>query len=307
MQTRNLSEIKLTNPYLRTETDIESLVKSIEAIGLIHPLTINSNNELLAGGRRFQALKKLNFSEVPVIVAEKSSLEQELISIDENLVRKPLDKLEFEQCLNRGCEIYEQLNPTAKKVDIEKEAITPEEKKQEKEEEENDTTSFAAITSQKLGLSKAVIKQAIKRNAKSSSEIKEARGAGELSAGQVNEIIKLEKNDQPKVLPYIKEKSVKEVRQFVDKVKSSGLNEAIEISLNEKHLPREFSQLNVQVKKCHKMMTKLVIENFDIDHPEMNNILNQVKKLQELTFDFMNAYEDTSAQGENDYSEQELH
>ena len=112
-------------------------------------------------------------------------MEQELISIDENLVRKPLEKIEFEQCLNRGREIYEKLNPTANKVDIEKEALSPEEKKQEKEDEENDDSSFAAITAEKLGVSKSVIKRAIKRDAKSSTQVKSARGAGEVSCNEM--------------------------------------------------------------------------------------------------------------------------
>lgn len=308
MHTINLNEIKLSNPYLRTKTDIESLIKSIEAVGLIHPLTINENNELLAGGRRYQALKELNYTEVPVIVAKKSDLEQELISIDENLVRKPLNKIEFEQCLNRGCEIYEELNPTATKVEIEKEAQTPAEKRQEKEDEENDTSSFAAVTAEKLGVSKSIIKKAIKRNAKSSAEVKQARGAGEVSASQVNEIIKLDKSEQDKILPYVKDKSVKEVRQLVDKVKTTGLQKAIENTLNEKHLPKEFTQLSTQVKKCNKMISKLVIENFDVDHPEMAKIVDQVHKLQALTYDFMNAYDgSTNFTSQDSEQEQDLH
>ncbi len=310
MHTINIEEIKLNNPYLRTKTDIDSLVKSIKAIGLIHPLTINKNKELLAGGRRFQALKELGITEVPVIVAEKSDLEQELISIDENLVRKPLDKLEFERCLNRGWEIYEELNPTAKKIDIEIEPKTPEEKKKYKEEEENDTTSFAAVTSEKLGLSKAVIKQAIKRNVKSSDEVKAARGAGEVSASQVNEIIKLDKEEQKKVLPYIKDRPVKDVRKLVDSVKSKGLETAIKTALEKKHLPKEFTQLNVQVKKCNKMISKLVIENFDVDHPDMKGVIASVKRLQELTYDFMNAYEENESTSElinEDEFTQDLH
>lgn len=304
MQTINIDEIKVKNPYLRTNTDIDSLVKSIKNIGLIHPLTINEKNELLAGARRYEALKELGYTEVPVTIAKKNDLEQELISIDENLVRKPLNKLELEKCLNRGREIYEELNPTVPRVDIEKEAVTPEEKKREKEEEENDTTSFAAVTAEKLGVSKSVIKKAIKRDAKSSSKVKEARGAGEVSASQVNEIIKLAPEQQDEILPYIKEKPVKDVRKFVDLVRKDGVQNAIEITSDEKHLPKEFSQLNVQVKKCSKMMSKLIVENIDVDHPDMTKILDQLKKLHNLTFELMNLYEDEV--GSDSYQEETL-
>jgi len=71
------------------------LAKSIEQVGLIHPLSINKDNELLAGGRRYSAIKKLGWDKVEVTVVDNSELEQELISIDENLVRKPLSKLKY--------------------------------------------------------------------------------------------------------------------------------------------------------------------------------------------------------------------
>lgn len=290
MQTIKIDDIIVKSPYLRTKTDIESLVKSIETIGLIHPLTINKKNELLAGGRRYQALKELGKEEVPITIVTENELLQELISIDENLVRKPLNKLEFEQCLNRGREIYEKLNPTANKVEIEKEAITPSEKRQEREEEESDDSSFAAVTAEKLGVSKAVIKKAIKRDAKSSHTVKEARGSGEVSASQVNEIIKLTPEEQDKILPYIKDKSVREVRKFIEKAKVDGLDYAIEQTKVEKFLPKEFKNLETQIKKCNKMISKLVVENIDVDHPDMEKVMEQVKQLQDLTYSFQNTY-----------------
>ena len=300
-----LDQIKLKSPYLRTNTDIESLIKSIKTIGLIHPLTVNANNELLAGARRYQALKELGFTEVPVVMSDRGELEQELISVDENLVRKPLSKLEVEQCLNRGREIYEKLNPTANKVDIEKEAHTPAEKKQEREIEEADETSYAAVTAEKLGVSKSVIKKAIRRDAKSSEEVKAARSAGEVSASQVNEMIKLSSSEQDTILPYIKDKSVKEVRKLVDTVKSHGIKEAINKSLNEKELPKEFSQLNSQLKKCHRMTSKVLIEDFDTDHPKMNEVLKSARQLQDHLTQFLDLYE-ISERNSGDYGSEEI-
>ncbi|MDA8794081.1 ParB N-terminal domain-containing protein [Bacteriovoracaceae bacterium] len=296
METRNLSDIKIKSPYLRKSTDIDSLVTSIKTVGLIHPLTINKDNELLAGSRRYHALKELDYKEVPVMISDRNDLEQELISIDENLVRKPLNKIEFEQCLNRGREIYEKLNPSANKIDIEKkDPISPAEKKLEKEEDELDQNSFAAVTAEKLGVSKSIIKKAIKRDAKSSQQVKSARGAGEVSASQVNEIIRLSDDEQDSLLPYIKDKSVREVRKLVENVRSVGLDKAIDQSMEEKVLPKEFSQMSVQLKKCTKMMSKLVVENFDVDHPDMRKILNQVKSFQDLCIQFETQYDDSNA------------
>lgn len=292
MQKVALAEIIVTNPYLRTQTDIESLKKSIKTVGLINPITINEKLELLAGGRRYQAMKELGWNEAPVQMVERNSLEQELISIDENLVRKPLDKLELENCLNRGREIYEELNPLANKIDVAIKPLTPQEKREQKEEEESDTTSFAAITSEKTGLSKSVIKSAIKRDALSSAKIKEARGTGDISASQANEIIKLDKNEQDKILPYIQNRPVREVRKIVDSAKLNGIDAAIEASQNIETTPREFAQLKVTTKKMNKLLTQILLEDIHFEGKELNTILKDMVKLREEADEFINRYSD---------------
>lgn len=295
MEELNLEDIIVTNPYLRTQTDIESLKKSIETVGLINPLTVNKDNELLAGGRRYQALKELGFKNVPVQRVERNELEQELISIDENLVRTPLSKIELEQCLNRGRELYEQLNPTAPKIETKAKDLTPAEKKAEKEEEERDTTSFAAVTSEKTGLSKSVIKNAIKRDASSSPKVKEARSKGDISASQVNEIIKLDQEEQDAILPHVKDKTVKEVRKIVERARAEGIEEAIQASAEEEVLPREFKELMAMVKRCNKQFSKIIIENMDVDHPEMDKITEQVQNLRAHVGDYLELYNGEAA------------
>lgn len=288
MEEISLDSITLSNPYLRTDTDIEALKKSIETIGLINPLTVNTKNELLAGSRRYEALKELKIQKVMVKKVDINDLSQELISIDENLVRTPLNKLELEKCLNRGREIYETLNPNVKKVNIEAKELTTEEKKQEKELEDADDSSFTAITALKTGLSKSVIKNAIKRDIHSSDTIKKARAMGEVSASQVNEIIKLDKKQQDKILPYLQEKSVKEVRKLVKEAQLKGIEAAIETSEQSIELPRELTQLLSLVKRSNKIFLKIILENIKSQGPEMDQINKQVQKLKNLSSEFLN-------------------
>ena len=59
MELINIEDIKVESPYLRLDTDVEKLMKSIETVGLINPLVINKKNELIAGGRRYTALKAM--------------------------------------------------------------------------------------------------------------------------------------------------------------------------------------------------------------------------------------------------------
>ncbi len=281
LATRQLSDIKGNSDYLRHQTDVETLKKSIESIGLINPLTIFKDNELLAGSRRFQAISELGWAEVDVHVVDRDLLQQELISIDENLVREPLNRMELEQCLNRGRDIYEQLNPNASKIDISNESLNPENKLKEKKQEKTDTDSFAAITAEKTGLSKSVIKRAIKRDALAADSVKQARSQGELNASQANEIIQLDKDLQEKVLPLIADKTVKEAKKIIKAVKEGGIEAAIEENESIVPLPKEYTLLKSPMKRVNKNLSRILLEGLKYEGPEKEQINKEMFELKE--------------------------
>ena len=276
---RPIADIKLNSEYLRTGTDVSALKKSMESVGLIHPVTINEDDELLAGARRFEAAKELGWLEIPVHVVDQEELVQELISIDENLVRAPLTTLELEQSLNRGREIYEELYPKANKVDISTEELSKEEKAEQKVREEEDEDSFAAVTAEKTGLSKSIIKGAIKRDALASAAVKRARGDGELNATQTNEIIKLETDAQEQVLPLIADKTAKDTRRIVAAAKTGGLEAAIEESEKVVPLPREYRQMLSPMRRVNKSICRILVEELRYDGPEQEKINNELVAL----------------------------
>ena len=296
--TRKLSEIKLNNEYLRTNTDIDSLKKSIEKVGLINPVTINKNSELLAGARRFQAITELGWTEVAVHEVDRDTLEQELISIDENLVRTPLTKLEFEKSLNRGRSIYEELNPDANKVDLSNKDLNTENKQKEKEMEKLDTNSFAAITADKTGLSKSVIKGAIKRDALASDAVKQARGLGELNASQTNEIIKLDKEIQEDVLPLIADKTVKEAKRIIDAAKKGGVDAALEETESLIPLPKEYTLMKSPLKRLNKNLSRILLEELMYNGPEQVQINKEMLELKENVELYFKMFESGSSSTE---------
>ena len=60
--------IKVGSRFRRDLGDIDALAKSISTVGLLHPIVINENNELIAGVRRLEACKKLGWTDIPVHV-----------------------------------------------------------------------------------------------------------------------------------------------------------------------------------------------------------------------------------------------
>lgn len=60
-----LSEIKNTEP-IREHGDIKALIESIKKEGLLQPLVINQDNELICGRRRLEAINHLGWKEVPI-------------------------------------------------------------------------------------------------------------------------------------------------------------------------------------------------------------------------------------------------
>lgn len=277
MQTIDISLIKTDNQYLRLDTDVEKLKKSIETVGLINPIVINQNNELIAGGRRYTALSQLGYTDVPVYRVDKSELEQELISIDENLVRKDLENMELEQSLTRGLELYEQIYPEATKFD--EEDLTLPESKEIQIDQPNDKRSFIDLTAEKTGLSKKVIKSAIERESNSSESVKKLRAAGELNASQTNEIIKLDEKEQEQVAELVKDKSAKDVRKLVKSVREKGLQSAVSDYINSPQLPKEYQSLSTLLKRTNKIMGKILLEEMRSDNEDVPKILDQISTL----------------------------
>ncbi len=71
--------------------DIGPLMRSIESFGLMNPIVINGKNELIAGHRRLEAVRRLGWSSVPGRVVDRDDDAEKLeMELDENIHRKEL-------------------------------------------------------------------------------------------------------------------------------------------------------------------------------------------------------------------------
>ena len=82
--------------------DIESLAQSIETEGLINPITIDQDDNLLAGGRRLAAVIMLKWDEITCNVMQiDSEGDLRVIELIENVQRKELSWSEQANLVSR--------------------------------------------------------------------------------------------------------------------------------------------------------------------------------------------------------------
>ncbi len=280
MKTISIEEIVVDNKYLRLNDDVETLMKSIDTVGLIHPLVINKENQLLAGGRRYTALSELGIEKVPVIVVDRNPLEQELISIEENIIRQKLNAVEFEAVLRRAKEIYEELYP-----EVAEDLDNPLEDEQvEVLIEETGRKPFVVEIAEKTGSTPSSIRSAIKRDIESSAKVKKARTVGEINGSQATQIAKLDKGTQNDILSLVVEQSLDttETRKLVKDTMEEGLETAVMNLKNANPAEKDFKKFGKTFKKIGKEIQHFLESGIDFDGREKEKAMKEAAFLRSV-------------------------
>lgn len=86
----NIEDIKVKKRIRHTVGNLEPLKESMKRYGLLNPITINSNNELIAGERRYQAAKQLGWTTINAVVVDtRDKVTQLEMELEENNQRLP--------------------------------------------------------------------------------------------------------------------------------------------------------------------------------------------------------------------------
>ena len=97
-----IEDIKIKKRIRKDLGDLTSLIDSLRSHGLINPVVITKNNELIAGHRRIASAKVLGWKSIEVMVLDKiSELEKLELEIEENVVRKDFSGDELEDAMAR--------------------------------------------------------------------------------------------------------------------------------------------------------------------------------------------------------------
>ena len=115
--------VKVSDVRIRTrlrgsnEENIEEIAESINEVGLINPISIDSDQNLIAGYHRLQAYKLLGLKEIPAIISNQKELKARLQEIDENLKRAELTAIEKSIHIEEREVILREINQLSQKGD----------------------------------------------------------------------------------------------------------------------------------------------------------------------------------------------
>jgi N6-adenosine-specific RNA methylase IME4/ParB-like chromosome segregation protein Spo0J len=240
---KKISEIVLNDNRRKVDAEkVKELAESIKQLGLINPITINSNNVLIAGNHRLEAFKLLGKDEIEISVLDLNNLLAELAEIDENLVRNELHWTDADKQIARRKIIYLELYPETKAGG---------DRKSDKIKTTNcrfDTHSFSETTAKITSQSERTVERAVKRG----NEITE----------QEAEVLKT--IDAPKSYGDILIKQTTETRaKVIDALKVES--KPVEIIIQEIK-KEEKKELHIEKKKEYEQRIETVTNNeFKID------------------------------------------
>jgi ParB family transcriptional regulator, chromosome partitioning protein len=196
VQTLKIAEIKESKPARSVSAlHVKDLVASLASSGfattvVVRPIVDGGEYKwmVVAGFHRLEAARSGGQAEIhAVIVEDASEIELALIEIDENILRRPLTAAQEARALARRKEIYQQINPAARRGGDRRSANA----------QPGSLKSFAAATAAATGRSKTAVNRAVARARKiTDNALKLVQGSPIESGGFLDRLAKVSPAEQ---------------------------------------------------------------------------------------------------------------
>lgn len=157
-----------------SEEQVNALMASIAEVGLLNPITVYPREivqngikaagyGIVAGSHRFDACKRLGWSEIPAVVLDLDEQRRVIAECDENLCGPSLSASEEAEFIHRRKQAYELLHPeTVREATLKRGAESP----SRQVGETGKADRFTADTAAKTGQSERKIQRAAERGEK---------------------------------------------------------------------------------------------------------------------------------------------
>ena len=193
---------------------IKTLSESMRTQGLLHPIGVWKDKEgvyrLNWGRHRLEAAKMLGWATIPCTILDAPD---ELSYFAENLFRKPLDKGEMYQQLNKWRDLYEVQNPESKRgaagIKAMQEARASskqdqeEPKQQEKPTETKQNKPFSKVLAEKAGIAERTAQRALRRAKEFTPEEMEIFDRRAVTSYEQDAILGVEKSKRQAVIALV--------------------------------------------------------------------------------------------------------
>lgn len=250
---------------------LDKLKDSIAERGQMHDIIVRPTKrskatfELLAGGRRFHAIKELGLETVDVKVAVVDDVEAELISLEENLtILKPTSG-DWSQRVERRRQlinIQRGVDPHAKPKGGRPSKKASKSKGKEKNHRQVAVVSepvSAAELADDLGVSQRTVERAQRRERNLTPESKAAWRLGKLTDAQVDELAATAKSKQAAVL-----KDMLTQRSHAQQSGADDRNEELSAA-------KSRVELKKRLRACENLCRKELV-------PELHDIVGAMKE-----------------------------
>ena len=98
----NVKDIIIKKRARKNEGDLTSLMESMDKIGQLNPIILNSKMELIAGYRRLAAAKQLGWTKINATIIEiHDKADMLAIEIDENVHRLPFEETDLAEAYKK--------------------------------------------------------------------------------------------------------------------------------------------------------------------------------------------------------------
>ena len=239
--------------------EFEELKKSIAERGLLEPIVVNENNEVIEGHQRLLAWISLGKKEPPAIrrVNTGGDLAKEIaLSVEYNARRRHLVKSELALIVAEAFKKIEEL--TQKKVFRGETVQTP------NSESDLAKESLGKI-SKEVGISKPTLSKALKVVEKGTPEVKQAVEKGELSVERAYKIVQHPPEEQKKLLeePQPKPQPQPQLRK-IDKARWREVYSAFMRNQSVEGVERLASELGVTVDEVIRVVNLVKTERGEL-------------------------------------------
>jgi len=237
--------------------EFEELKKSLAERGLLEPIVVNENNEVIEGHQRLLAWISLGKKEPPAIrrVNTGGDLAKEIaLSVEYNARRRHLVKSELALIVAGA---FKKIEEIRSKTIIPREYSTT--SNTSKDLEKETITKIA----ERVGISQPTLTKALKVVEKGTPEVKQAVEKGELSVKRAYEIVQHPPEEQKKLLQEPKPQPQPQVRK-IDKGRWREVYSAFTRNQSVEGVEKLASELGVTVDEVIRVVNLVKIERGEL-------------------------------------------